>query len=130
MDNRQHTPVMNAASCDLLDAAQAAEAVLARGRWIEGSMDPEAVALWKLRAAIAKAKAADAADRQHDAGRDDAVILLDRLRALAALLAAEEAATAFAGLDTPEQVAIFGLLEQTAGAARAALTRDAEVRHA
>lgn len=40
---------------NLLDAAQAAEAVLARGRWIEGSTDPEAVALWKLRAAIGHA---------------------------------------------------------------------------
>ncbi|WP_454825361.1 hypothetical protein [Paraburkholderia xenovorans] len=40
---------------DLLDAALAAEAVLAKGRWVEGSTDPEAVAFYKLRAAIAKA---------------------------------------------------------------------------
>lgn len=39
----------------LLDAAVAAEAVLAKGRWVEGSTDPEAVALFALRAAIAKA---------------------------------------------------------------------------
>lgn len=44
-----------AACPDLLDAAIAAEATLARGRWIEGSTDPEAIALFKLRAAIAKA---------------------------------------------------------------------------
>ncbi|CAG4887824.1 hypothetical protein [Paraburkholderia saeva] len=44
-----------AARADLLEAANAAEAVLARGRWIEGSTDPEAVALFKLRTAIAKA---------------------------------------------------------------------------
>lgn len=50
---QQQTAAALAAS--LLDAAQAAEAVLARGRWIEGSTDPEAVALWKLRAAIAQA---------------------------------------------------------------------------
>jgi hypothetical protein len=52
-----------AASPDLLDAAQAAEAVLARGRWIEGSTDPEAIALAKLRAAIAKATEIGERDR-------------------------------------------------------------------
>lgn len=44
-----------AASPDLLDAARAAEAVLGRQKWLAGSTDPEAVALFKLRAAIAKA---------------------------------------------------------------------------
>lgn len=39
----------------LLAAAREAEAILSSGRWIEGSKDPEAVALWKLRAALAKA---------------------------------------------------------------------------
>ncbi|CAB3783116.1 hypothetical protein LMG28688_01582 [Paraburkholderia caffeinitolerans] len=47
-----------AACPDLLDAAIAAEATLARGRWIEGSTDPEAIALFKLREAIAKATGA------------------------------------------------------------------------
>lgn len=46
---------IGAALPELLDAAQAAEAILARGRWVEGSTDPEAVALWKLRAALNKA---------------------------------------------------------------------------
>lgn len=40
---------------ELLEAAQAAEAVLGRQKWLVGSTDPEAVALFKLRAAIAKA---------------------------------------------------------------------------
>lgn len=45
-----------AASPDLLDAAVAAERVLARMGWREdNTFDPEAVALAKLRAAIAKA---------------------------------------------------------------------------
>lgn len=47
-----------AALPEFVDAAIAAEAVLARGRWIEGSTDPEAVALHKLRAALAKATGA------------------------------------------------------------------------
>jgi hypothetical protein len=47
---------VGAAAPELFDAAAAAEAVLSRGRWIEGSTDPEAVALWKLRAALAKAR--------------------------------------------------------------------------
>lgn len=46
---------LGAAVPELIEAAILAEAVLARGRWIEGSTDPEAVALWKLRAALAKA---------------------------------------------------------------------------
>ena len=46
-----------AAAPDLLDAAQAAEAVLGRQKWREGSTDPEAVALFKLRGAIAKTTA-------------------------------------------------------------------------
>jgi len=47
-----------AAAPDLLDAARAAEAVLGR-QWLVGSTDPEAVALCKLRAAIAKATGMD-----------------------------------------------------------------------
>jgi hypothetical protein len=47
-----------AAAPELLDAAIAAEAVLARGKWVDGSTDPEAVALRGLRAAIAKATGA------------------------------------------------------------------------
>lgn len=46
---------LGAAAPDLLAAATAAEAVLSRGRWVEGSTDPEAVALCKLRAALSKA---------------------------------------------------------------------------
>ena len=41
----------------LLDAAEAAAAVLAKGKWAKGSTDPEAVALYKLIDAIALAKA-------------------------------------------------------------------------
>lgn len=60
---RQHVPAHELAPFDereeliaqLLDAARAAEAVLGRQKWIEGSTDPEAVALFNLRAAIAKA---------------------------------------------------------------------------
>lgn len=44
-----------AAAPDLLDAARAAAAILGRQKWIAGSTDPEAIALFKLRAAIAKA---------------------------------------------------------------------------
>lgn len=44
-----------AAAPDLLEAAQLAESVLARGKWLDTSPDPEAVALRALRAAIAKA---------------------------------------------------------------------------
>ncbi|AMR77640.1 hypothetical protein [Cupriavidus nantongensis] len=43
------------AAPDLVDAATAAEAVLAKGGWLESSTDPEAIALFKLRAALAKA---------------------------------------------------------------------------
>lgn len=46
---------VGAALPEPLETAQAAESILARGRWIEGSTDPEAVALWKLRAALNKA---------------------------------------------------------------------------
>lgn len=44
-----------ATATDLLEAARAAEAVFARQKWRTGSPDPEAVALFKLRAAIARA---------------------------------------------------------------------------
>lgn len=40
---------------ELLAAAALAEAVLAKGRWVEDSADPEAVALRALRAAVARA---------------------------------------------------------------------------
>lgn len=45
-----------AAAPDLYEAAQLAEAVLARGKWLESSNDPEAVALRALRAAIARCR--------------------------------------------------------------------------
>lgn len=44
-----------AAAPELLEAAKAAESVLGKQKWLEGSTDPEAVALYKLRAAIANA---------------------------------------------------------------------------
>lgn len=47
--------LLHAAAPDLLKAAQAAEAVLAKQNWRDDSTDPEAVALRMLRAAIAKA---------------------------------------------------------------------------
>lgn len=50
--------VLIVAAPDLLDAALAAEAVLAKQKWLENSTDPESVALCKLRAAIARAGAA------------------------------------------------------------------------
>lgn len=50
-----------AAAPQLLDAARAAEAVLARQGWLASSTDPEAVALGKLRAAIATATTAERA---------------------------------------------------------------------
>lgn len=60
---RQHVPAHELAPFDereeliagLLEAARAAEAVLGRQKWLAGSTDPEAIALFKLRAAIAKA---------------------------------------------------------------------------
>lgn len=45
-----------AAAPDLLAAAKLAKAVLARGKWLETSTDPEAVALRALSAAIDKAE--------------------------------------------------------------------------
>ena len=47
--------VLIAAAPELLGAAVKAAAVLAKGRWLDSSDDPEAVALRALRAAIAKA---------------------------------------------------------------------------
>lgn len=47
--------ILIAAAPELLEAAQAAESVLARQKWRPESTDPEAVALFGLRAAIAKA---------------------------------------------------------------------------
>lgn len=45
-----------AAAPELYKAARLAEAALARGHWIDGSTDPEAVALFALRAALARAE--------------------------------------------------------------------------
>lgn len=42
---------------------------------------------------------------------DTAMISIDRMRALAELLAVEEVAAAFASLSTPKQVALFGTFE-------------------
>lgn len=54
--------VMKPDSCnthdDLVAAAKAAEAILTKQKWLEGSTDPEAIALTKLRAALTKAGAA------------------------------------------------------------------------
>jgi hypothetical protein len=60
--------------------------------------------------------------------RDIAMIHLDGLRALAALLSVEEVASEFARLDRSEQVAIFGMLENTATAARAVLMQGAQAQ--
>lgn len=65
---RQHVPAHELAPFDereeliaqLLDAARAAEAVLGRQKWIAASTDPEAVALFKLQDAIAKASGSTA----------------------------------------------------------------------
>lgn len=54
--------------------------------------------------------------------QDVAVIGLDRLRALATLLADEEGASQFAGLGLHGQVAIFGLFEDLLAGVRTALT--------
>lgn len=48
-------PTAREAAPDLLQAALLAAAVLAKGRWVDGSTDPEAVALRALRDAITKA---------------------------------------------------------------------------
>jgi hypothetical protein len=67
-------------------------------------------------------------NRQNFAALDEAVILLDRLRALTALLAVEEVVSEFAALDVTERTAIFGLLECTATTARDAIAREGEAR--
>jgi hypothetical protein len=54
--------------------------------------------------------------------RDNVVMHLDWLRALAALLSVEEVASAFASLHTVDQAAIFGLFEATLDRARSVLT--------
>lgn len=53
---------------------------------------------------------------------DAAVISIDRLRALAAILSDEQGAAQFASFDLPGQVAIFGLFEDLLAEVRAALT--------
>ena len=52
---------------------------------------------------------------------DVAMIRIDRLSALAGLLATEDVASAFARLSLPEQVAIFGAFEDGLEEARSAL---------
>ncbi|MEX3954714.1 hypothetical protein [Trinickia sp. EG282A] len=54
---------------------------------------------------------------------DVAMVSIDRLSALACLLAAEDVAAAFAGLSLPDQVAIFGAFEADLNHARGALLR-------
>ncbi|MDH6153102.1 MULTISPECIES: hypothetical protein [Paraburkholderia] len=56
---------------------------------------------------------------------DTAVILVDQLHALAALLSLEEVAEQFSGLSTVAQVCIFGLFEDALADIRAALTQTA-----
>lgn len=53
---------------------------------------------------------------------DAALIRIDRLSALAGLLAVEEVASAFSGLSILEQVAIFGTFEVGLEEARSALS--------
>lgn len=55
---------------------------------------------------------------------DVALIRIDRLSALAGLLAVEDVAVAFARLSVPEQVAIFGTFEDGLEEARSALMRS------
>lgn len=54
-----------------------------------------------------------------------AVIRLDQLRALAALLSLDDVTEEFKGLTLPEQVSIFDLFEVGLGDVHAALTQDA-----
>lgn len=51
-------PLKTRAESDANLALIAAEAVLAKGKWLKGTTDPESVALYKLRDAIARAAAA------------------------------------------------------------------------
>ncbi|MEX3961651.1 hypothetical protein AB4Y42_05445 [Paraburkholderia sp. EG286B] len=114
-----------AALPELVDAALAAEAVLARGRWLEGSPDPEAVALYKLRAAIAKATELrqpyagplPLANQSLAAGVEHAVSLLCRWQECgeAGMHAAEPMRELFAALASCSGLARDGLL-QTIGA--------------
>jgi len=60
--------------------------------------------------------------RNHAAILDATTINLDRLQALAELLAGEECATQFATLERSSQVALFGLVEDMLADVRAALT--------
>jgi hypothetical protein len=57
------------------------------------------------------------------------MIRIDRLRALAGLLADEDGASVFARLSLPEQVAIFGTLEAGLDEARGGLVRTAGSEH-
>lgn len=49
--------------------------------------------------------------RLQQSSLDTAMISIERMRALAELLAVEEVATAFASLSIPKQVALFGTFE-------------------
>jgi hypothetical protein len=60
---------------------------------------------------------------------DVAMIRIDRLNALASLLAIEDVASAFANLSAPEQVAIFGTFEAGLQEAKDALLYTAANAH-
>jgi hypothetical protein len=60
---------------------------------------------------------------------DTAMICIDRLTALAGLLAAEDVASVFAGLSAHEQAAIFGTFEAGLAEARVALIRAVKEGH-
>jgi hypothetical protein len=57
----------------------------------------------------------------HGIDLDTAVISLDRLQAFASLLADEDVVERFGELDTHEQTALFGLVEELTISARSAL---------
>lgn len=56
---------------------------------------------------------------------DTAMISIERMRALAELLAVEEVATAFASLSIPKQVALFGTFEAGLNEAGVAISNAA-----
>ena len=70
-----------------------------------------------------------AAPKLQQASLDVAMIRIDRLNALAGLLAVEDVASAFAGLSVREQVAIFGTFEEGLGEARDALMHMVASEH-
>lgn len=70
-----------------------------------------------------------AAPKLQQSSLDVAMIRIDRLNALAGLLAVEDVASAFAGLSVREQVAIFGTFEEGLGEARDALMHVVASEH-